>query len=143
MWGLFMTPWIVSCTKFLCPWDFQGKSTGVGCYFLLQGIFPTQGWNPGLSHCRQTLYHLNHQGRHEIGKISKTLALTASNWLRNHNPIKHIFQWGRGFQLIFYTLCFSNSAGFFFSPLLLMSKTELKLEQGLKIQLFAGERHIT
>ena len=26
-----------------CPWDFPGKSTGVGCHFLLQGIFPTQG----------------------------------------------------------------------------------------------------
>ena len=55
-------PWIVACTKLLCPWDFQGKSTGVGCHFLLQGIFPTQGSNPGLSHCRQTLYRLNHQG---------------------------------------------------------------------------------
>ena len=32
-----------------------GKNTGVGCYFLLQGIFPTQGFEPGLPHCRQTL----------------------------------------------------------------------------------------
>ena len=32
------------------------------CYFLLQKIFPTQGSNPGLLHCRQTLYHLSHQG---------------------------------------------------------------------------------
>ena len=46
----------------LCPWDFPGKNTGEGCHFLLQGIFPTQGWNLGLSHCRQTLYHLSHQG---------------------------------------------------------------------------------
>ena len=60
---LFVTPWIVGCTKLLRPWDFQGKSTGVGCHFLLQGIFPTQGPNPGLSHCRQTLYRLSHQGR--------------------------------------------------------------------------------
>ena len=58
---LFATPWIVACTKLLCPWDFQGKIIGVGCHFLLQGIFPTQGSNPGLSHCRQTLYHLSHQ----------------------------------------------------------------------------------
>ena len=58
---LFSTPWIVACTKLLGPWDFRGKSTGVGCHFLLQGIFPTQGLNPGLSHCRQTLYHLSHQ----------------------------------------------------------------------------------
>ena len=44
------------------PWSFSGKSTGVGCRFLLQGIFPTQGSNPGLPHYRQTLYHLSHQG---------------------------------------------------------------------------------
>ena len=60
---LFATPWLVACTKLLRPWDFQGKSTGLGCHFLLQGIIPTQGSNPGLSHCRQTLYHLNHQRR--------------------------------------------------------------------------------
>ena len=36
---------------------------GVGCHFLLQGIFPTQESNPGLLHCRQTLYRLSHQGR--------------------------------------------------------------------------------
>ena len=32
------------------------------CHFLLQGIFPTQGSNPGLPHCRQTLYRLSHKG---------------------------------------------------------------------------------
>ena len=36
------------------PWDSPGKNTGVGCHFLLQGIFPTQGLNSGLPHCRQT-----------------------------------------------------------------------------------------
>ena len=49
-------------TRLLCPWNFPGKNTGVGCHFLLQGIFPTQGLNPGLLHCRQMLYHLSHQG---------------------------------------------------------------------------------
>ena len=34
----------------------------MGCHFFLQEIFPTQGLNPGLPHCRQTLYHLSHQG---------------------------------------------------------------------------------
>ena len=33
-----------------------------GCHFLLQGVFPTQGLNPGFLHCRQTLFHLSHQG---------------------------------------------------------------------------------
>ena len=45
--------------------DFLGKSTEVGCHFRLQGIFPTQGWNPRPPHCRQTLYHLIHQGSPE------------------------------------------------------------------------------
>ena len=39
----------------LRPWDFPDKNTGVGCHFRLQGIFPTQGSNPGLPHCRQML----------------------------------------------------------------------------------------
>ena len=42
----------------LHPWDSLGKNTGVGCHFLLQGIFPTQGLNLGLLHYRQTLYCL-------------------------------------------------------------------------------------
>ena len=46
----------------LFPWDSPGKNTGVGCHSFLQGIFPTQGSNPSLPHCRQILYHLNHQG---------------------------------------------------------------------------------
>ena len=40
--------------------EFLGKNSGVGCHFVLQGIFPTQGSNLGLPHCRQILYHLSH-----------------------------------------------------------------------------------
>ena len=43
--------------RLLCSWDPLGKSTGVGCHVLLQGIFPIQGLNPGLLYCRQILYH--------------------------------------------------------------------------------------
>ena len=46
-------------TRLLSPWDFPGKSAGVGCHCLLQGLFPTQGSNRGLPHCRQTLYRLS------------------------------------------------------------------------------------
>ena len=70
---LFATPWTVVLsnslqphrllpTTLLRPWDFPGKTTGVGCHFLLKEIFPTQGSNAGLPHCRQTLYCLSHQG---------------------------------------------------------------------------------
>ena len=55
------TLWDPMDSRLLRPWDFLGKSTGVGCHFLLQGIFPTQGSNPGLPHWRQTLYRLSHQ----------------------------------------------------------------------------------
>ena len=48
--------------SFLCPWDFPGKTTGVGCHSLLHRVFPTQGSNPGLLHCRQILYQLSSQG---------------------------------------------------------------------------------
>ena len=40
-------------TRLLCPWDSPGKNTGVGCHFLLQGIFPTQVSNP----CLLSLLH--------------------------------------------------------------------------------------
>ena len=48
--------------------DSPGKNTGVGCHFLLQGIFLSQQSNPGLLHCRQIVYHLSHQGSLEKGK---------------------------------------------------------------------------
>ena len=46
--------------------DSPGKNTGVGCHVLLQGIFPTQGSNPGLPHCRWILYQLSHKGSPRI-----------------------------------------------------------------------------
>ena len=49
--------------RLLCPCNSPGKNTGVDCYFLLQGIFLTQGSIPGLLHCRKILYCLSHQGR--------------------------------------------------------------------------------
>ena len=44
------------------PWNSPGQNTGVGSLSLLQGIFPTQGSNPDLPHCRWILYQLSHQG---------------------------------------------------------------------------------
>ena len=42
-------------------WNFPGQNTGAGRLSFLQGIFPTQGSNPGLPHCRRILYQLSHQ----------------------------------------------------------------------------------
>ena len=50
-----VTPQAVACQNPF-PWDSPGKNTGVGSHFLLQGIFPTQEWNPGLLHCRQIYF---------------------------------------------------------------------------------------
>ena len=44
------------------PWNSPGQNTGVGSLSLLQEIFPTQGSNPGLPHCRRILYQLSHKG---------------------------------------------------------------------------------
>ena len=41
--------------RLLCPWNSPGNNIGVGCHFLLQGIFPSQGSNTALPHCRETL----------------------------------------------------------------------------------------
>ena len=51
-------------TRLPRPWDSPGKNTGVGCHFLLQGIFLTQGLNSHLFSCigRQVLYHQHHLG---------------------------------------------------------------------------------
>ena len=69
-------------------WDFPGKNTGVGCHFLLQEIFLTQGLNPGLLHCRQMLYHLSCQ---ESPKMKKLYVVSKNKigswlWLRSWTP---------------------------------------------------------
>ena len=51
--------------------DSPGKSTGVSCHALFQGILSTQGLNPGLLHCRWILYHLSYQRRIYISAIMK------------------------------------------------------------------------
>ena len=48
------------------PRNSPGQNSGVGSRSLLQGIFPTQGLNPGLPHCRQILYQLSHKGSPSI-----------------------------------------------------------------------------
>ena len=75
-WNMF--PWSLkvkftqSCPTFCdshglySPWNFPGQNTGVGSRSLLQGIFLTQGSNPGLPHCKQILYQMNHQGSSDV-----------------------------------------------------------------------------
>ena len=65
-------------TRLLCPQNSPGKNTGVGSHSLLQGIFPTQGSNPGLQHCRQILYHLSHQESHTTTKKKRVTLIIVS-----------------------------------------------------------------
>ena len=103
--------------RLLCPWNFPGRNTGVGCHFLLQnrsvmsnslqphglyspwysagqntgvgslsllqGIFPTQGSNPGPPHCGQTLFQLSHKGSNRIIHIDNYLNC---KWITCTNP---------------------------------------------------------
>ena len=70
-----------------------GQNPGVGCLSLLQGIFPTQGSNPGLPHCRRILYRLSHQVVKEAARnltnralrIRQHLRNSWENWLSNWN----------------------------------------------------------
>ena len=73
MQSLYVCSVAQSCLTLCDPIDFNSpgstvhgdspvKNTGVGCHALLQGIFPNQGSNPGLPHCRLILYHLSHLG---------------------------------------------------------------------------------
>ena len=65
-----LRPLALQPTRLPCPWNSPGKSTGEGCHSLLQGIFPTQGPDPRLPHCRQILYNLSHQGLCGISHIT-------------------------------------------------------------------------
>ena len=66
--------------------DSPGKDTGVSCHALLQGIFPIQGSNPGLLHCRQILYQLSHPSGPTPGPIP-VLCLVAQSCPTLCNPM--------------------------------------------------------
>ena len=66
---LFFIDWCINTSGVLLFLDIDnipGQNTVVGSLLLLQGIFPTQGFNPGLPHWRQILYQLSHQGSPRI-----------------------------------------------------------------------------
>ena len=89
--------------------DSSGKNTGVGCHALLQGIFPTQGLNPGLLHCRWILYCLCHQGS-PLNKL-KTLLQTWKKKKWNSFAIYRALIMKK--EICFYSF-FSKSIGIFF-----------------------------
>ena len=69
------------------PWNSPGQNTGVGSLSLLQGIFPTQGSNPGLPYCRWSLYQLSHKGSPRILEWVTYPFSRGSSWPRNRTGV--------------------------------------------------------
>ena len=107
IWQMFAGFFTVLCLFYqscLTPWgpmdcrlpgssvhgDSPGKDTRVGCRACLQGIFPTQGSNPGLPHCKWILYHLSHQGSPRILEWLAYPFSRGSSWPRNWTGVSHI-----------------------------------------------------
>ena len=67
------------CHPMGCPWNSPGQNTGVGSFSLFQGIFPMQGSNPGLPHCRRILYQLSHKERSPRGGF--ILTILGASWV--------------------------------------------------------------
>ena len=79
---LFVIPWTIA-RQAPPSMGFPRQESGVGCHFLLQGIFWTQESNPSLPHCRQTLYRLSQQGS-PMSYIYRALFL---NNMMHHNQV--------------------------------------------------------
>ena len=80
-------------SRLLCPWNSPGKNTGVGSHSFLQGIFTTQGWNPGLPFCTWILYCLSHQGSPRILEWVAISFFRGSSWPRDWTCISCIGRW--------------------------------------------------
>ena len=84
-------------TRLLCPWDFSGQNTRVGCHFLFQEIFLTQGSNPHLVHYRQILYHWAPWEAHQNSTKGKNKYASIHAW-------RNTYRNNIGFQLSFSNL---------------------------------------
>ena len=72
------------------PWNSPGQNSGVGSLFLLQGIFPTQGLNPGLPHGRRILYQLSHKGSPRTLEWVAYPFFRGYSWTRNRTGVSCI-----------------------------------------------------
>ena len=81
------------------PWTSPGQNTGVGSLSLLQGIFPTWGLNPGVSHGRRILYQLSHQrsSSYKQGQwfslVIPTPSLDKRRWTDSTHPLAPEVEW--------------------------------------------------
>ena len=101
--------------RLLCPWGFSRQEywSRLPCH--LQGIFPTQGSNPGLPHCRQILYPLSHQRSPQVSLFGGKMRIAAGETapqaaLRNCSKEAG----GRSAMYVISGKCMQSSTFFFF-----------------------------
>ena len=76
---LFVIPWTVACQALLSV-GFSRQEYWSGCHFLFQGIFPTQGSNLQLLHCKQFLYHMSHLLLLLLSRFSLSDSVRPQRW---------------------------------------------------------------
>ena len=89
-WKSLSHVWLFQPHGLYSPWDSPGQNTRVGSLSLLQGIFPTQGLNPGLLHCRQILSQLSHKGSPRILEWVAYPFSSGLSWPRNRTVVSCI-----------------------------------------------------
>ena len=90
-----LCPTLCNPMELYIPWNSPFYSTGVGSHFLLQGIFPTLGTNPGLLHCRKILYQLSLRTLTLLEKqIIQTIQQYADYIWRHTTFQWHSYGWG-------------------------------------------------
>ena len=118
-----------SCPTLCDPMDCAGQNTGVGSLSLLQGIFPTQGLNPGLLHCRRILYQLSHKGIPRILEWAAYPFSSGSSLPRNWTGVSWVAgrfftNWAIREAHLFWLTLFSLSFQFYPSlPMVIFSLT--------------------
>ena len=89
-WNSLSHVWLLVTHGLYSPWNSPGQNPGVGSLSLLQGIFPTQGSNPGLPHCRWVLYQLSHKGNPRMLEWVAYPFSSGSSWPRNSTGVSCI-----------------------------------------------------
>ena len=103
------------------PWNSPGPNTGVLSLSLLQGIFPNQGSNPGLLHCRRILYQLSHQGSPYLTGVYPNANNSIQEWKGWWPGLSVQFKWINHISPTHHTMMyFSSTRNIFFCMVLLL-----------------------
>ena len=91
-WKSLSHVWHLAIPQTTQSWNSPGQNTGVSSLSLLQGVFPNQGLNPGLPHCRRTLYQLSHKESPRKLEWIACPFYRGSFWQRNQSSIPTIMR---------------------------------------------------